>query len=430
MQILPRTPRQLARSAARRTLRPSKPVLHGLLLVLTCGSIFLGLTGPVIERALALSTDQQVLGHNVFATTTLSAPDDFSGSPQGHDVALSWSEAQSGTGYAVFGVENGSSNDCSAAAFASLASTGELNYLDVDRYSPQGTWFCYQVHTTHDTWTSQQNNPVTAAQLVFVAASLQLINGGDTSACGEEQYGDVDDVDCGDQISVAFNQPVDANTGPGNDSTVCADQDSGTIWLGSTGSGACTSAEAVHLGRLSGGAIENGNSRFAASYDWNEAHTGLIVTIGALIYGNTYPTLSPSMWTLTPTENTGNLLSGSGRYHLCDTNADGGNCLPSASWTSRSSSRQARVINAPTATPTPDVPIAITETLGPTETLSPTDDPTATETPPIDSFTPMPSPTPTATPTDGPPTVTLEPTVELPMATMEPTLESLSTATP
>jgi hypothetical protein len=445
MAFLPSALRLSTRRATRRTLHPSRSALFYLLLALTCGSLLIGTTGPSLEHALALSTDQQVLGNNYFATSSLSAPGNLSASPRGHDVALSWIEGQSGTGYEVFGTENGTSSDCSAAIFTSLDSTTTTDYSDSNRYTPQGTWYCYQVQTTRDTWSSQRDNPSVAAQLGFVAASLQLMNGGDTSACGEEQSGVVGDLDCGDQISVSFNQPVDVTTGPGSGDTVCVDQSSGTIWLGSTGSGDCTSNETVHLGRLMGGTIENGNSRFYASYDWNTAQTGLIVTIGPLLSGTTYPTLSGSQWTLTPTANASDLLSGTGGYHICDTNASDGNCLPAADWMSGSSPQRERLISAPTATPILAVPVTITETprpietLDPTETLSPTD-PAPTEAPATNEpFTP--TPTPTATPTAEPPiatieptleprTATPEPTIEPPSATVEPALEPLPASTP
>jgi len=359
MACLLRALRLSARPAARRTLRPARSTWLCLLLVLICGSLLLSTTGPFIERASALLTHQQNLNNNLFGTTSLIAPGNLGASPHGHDIALKWSAGQNGAGYEVFGVANGNSGDCTSITFASLGSTTSTDYSDSDRFSPQGTWYCYQVQTTHGEWTSQENNPSAAVQLGFVATSLQLTNGEDTSACGAEQFGYVDELDCGDQISVGFNQPVDPDTGPGSGDTVCADQN-GTIWLGSSAtSGGCASNEIILLGRLTGGAIENCDSRFDASYDWNDEHTVLIVTVGALVFGS-YPTVSDSTWTLIPTDNTDYLWSDSGGHHICDTNADGGNCLPSASWTSRSSSRQARVINAPTATPTPDVPIAIT----------------------------------------------------------------------
>jgi hypothetical protein len=325
-----RTPGRAARRATRPA--PRRRLVWLYLLIGLAGGILLSASGPLAERALALATDQQVFDDNFFTTTTLVAPSDLSASLQGHAVALSWGSGQAGTGYAVFGAATGLRGDCSEAAFASLASTADLSLLDADRSAPPGTWFCYQVQTTRGEWSSQQDNPVAAVQLGFVAASVQLNNGGDTSACGAEQYGVVDELDCGDQISVAFNQPVDTATGPGSGDTVCADQSSGTIWLGSTGSGDCTSSEDVHLGRLTGGTIGNGNSRFGANYDWNAEHTVLVVTVGARVSGSTYPTLSGSAWALTPTGNTSALLSAIGGYHICDTNAEGGNCLPEAGW--------------------------------------------------------------------------------------------------
>ena len=386
-----------------------------LLLVLTCGSLLLSsTTEPFIERASALLTHQQNLSNNLFGTTALVAPGNLNASTQGYGVALSWSEGQSGTGYEVFGAANGTSSACSGATFTSLASTTTASYSDSNRYAPQGTWYCYQVQTTHGEWTSQENNPSAAVQLGFVAASLQLTNGGNTSACGEGTYGVFADLDCGDQIAVTFNQPVNTTTGPGSGDTVCADTTNNTILLGSsTTSGACTSSETVHLGRLTGGTIGDGSSRFAATYKWN-TDTVLIVTVGTLVYSSTYPTLSDSTWTLTPATNAGDLLSDSGGNHICDTDADGGNCLPGAYWTSGSSSQPARSISEPTATPISKVITIFTETPTPyvlvtatailplpTATSEATITPTYTSTP---TTTPLPTDTFTSTPTIEPPT--------------------------
>ncbi|CAG0928960.1 hypothetical protein TFLX_01188 [Thermoflexales bacterium] len=389
------------RSATRRTIRRQQPAFLYRLLILACGSLLLSTTGHIVGRAFALVTHQQVLGNNVFATTVLVAPGDFSASPQGHAVALSWSDGQSGTGYEVFGAANGSSRDCTGATFTSLGSTTATGYSDNDRFAQPGTWFCYQVQTTRGDWSSQQNNPITAVQLGFVAASLQLLNAGDSSACGEAQSGVADELDCGDQIVVGFNQPVDPATGPDSGDTVCADQSSGTIWLGSAGTGDCTSGEDVHLGRLEGGTIENGNSRFAASYDWNTNHTVLIVTMGALVSGSAYPTLSDSTWTLIPTTNVGDLLSDFGGYHICDTNADG-NCLPEANWTLGSSSSPDSASDTAFVFPPLEAPVLPTATPSPIEAFSATD----------------PTPTPTSTsPSEGPPTTTPEQLESLPTTT-------------
>lgn len=381
-----------------------------LLLILAAGTILLVGSEHAIGQALALSTHQQTIDDNTFATTQLGAPGDLTASPLGHTVQLAWSAGQAGTGYSVRGAASASSN-CTGVSFSNLDTTSNLDYVDSNRYSPQGTWFCYQIITTRGGWSSQQSNPVMATRLGFFAADVQLINGGDTSACGNEQYGVNEDLDCGDQISVTFNQPVDVATGPGSGDTVCADDSSGTIWLGSTDSAVCTSNENARLGRLTGGTIENGGSRFAASYEWSPDRTILIVTVGTLVSGSVYPTLSSGAWTLMPTTNTDDLLSDAGGYHICDSNTDGGNCWPEASWTGASFYKPDSAIDVPLATPTP------------IDSLSSTD-PAPTEAPLADGRS---RPTPTATSTLTP---TPTPTSEPPISAAEPTLDPFPTATP
>jgi hypothetical protein len=158
----------------------------------------------------------------------------LTGSPQGHDVNLSWSSGQDGTGYAVTGVANGTSDDCSGASFTAVGASIATNYADAQRYSPQGTWFSYQVATTASTWSSQANNPVLAVQLGFVTSAVSLIHGGDTTGCDEGTSGAVGALDCGDQPVISFNQPVNAGTGPASPDSVCADDIGDTLWLGST----------------------------------------------------------------------------------------------------------------------------------------------------------------------------------------------------
>ena len=44
-------------------------------------------------------------------------------------------------------------------------------YTDA-RFSPQGTWFCYQVLTSYSSWTSVNSNPTVAVRLGFFASSV------------------------------------------------------------------------------------------------------------------------------------------------------------------------------------------------------------------------------------------------------------------
>ena len=256
--------------------------------------------------------------NNVFAMTALYAPSSLTAVPAGHDVSLSWSAGQNGNGNAVLGVANGTSSNCTGASFGSVGTASGTSYTDTGRFSPQGTYFCYQVQTTYASWTSVQNNPVAAAQIGVVATSVQATNGGTAGV-----------LDPGDTIVINFNQPVNPASGPSGTDTVCsviAGAPNGQILLGSTTTnGGCATNEAVDLGKLTGGG-SNRNARYNATYVWTNSNTTLTVTIGNRLLG-TNPTITGT-WTLNPTTTATKLLSATGGFHICDTNAGGGNCLP------------------------------------------------------------------------------------------------------
>ncbi|MBI3537566.1 MAG: hypothetical protein HY070_08430, partial [Chloroflexi bacterium] len=201
-----------------------------LLLVALCASALVLAGQLVITPAQARFSSTSNLDGNTFVTTNLVAPSSLTASVSGHDVALSWSAGQNGTAYAVKGVANGTSSDCSSATFASIASTASTSYTDSNRFSPQGNYFCYQVQTTLGTWNSTTSNPTVAAQIGFFATSAQFTNGGTSGA-----------LDTGDQIVVNFNQAVNTATAPSGTDTVCPAYQG--ILLGSaTTSGVCDTA--------------------------------------------------------------------------------------------------------------------------------------------------------------------------------------------
>ena len=252
---------------------------------------------------------------SVYGFTSLYAGSGLTATPSGHDVSLSWSAGSNGSGYSVLGVANGSSSNCSTASFASLGSAGGTTYTDTGRYTPQGTWFCYQVKTSYGSWTSVSANPTAAAQLGVVAISAVAANGGTAGR-----------LDPGDTIAVTFNQALTTSTGPSGTNSVCAIAGA-TVVLGSTAtSGACAASETVNLGKLSGG-TSSANARFSATYAWSAGNTKLTVTVGARTVGLSNPTVS-GVWTLNPTTTASKLLSSTGSFHACDTNTGGGACLP------------------------------------------------------------------------------------------------------
>ncbi len=254
---------------------------------------------------------------NRFATTALYAPTSLSASPSGHGVVLSWAAGQNGSGYALDGAANGSSSNCAGATLASVGSSAGTSYTDTVRYTPQGTYFCYRVRTSYGpAWASVGSNPTVAARIGFVATSATLANGGVAGA-----------LDTGDQITLSFNQPVTTATGPVSTDTVCTTT-GGVVLLGSTTtSGSCSAGETVNLGSLSGGTASKG-ARWKASFAWTNSST-LTVVVGAKISGS-IPDVAGS-WTFNPTTMGTGLLSGTGAFHVCDTNSGGGNCLPAAS---------------------------------------------------------------------------------------------------
>jgi hypothetical protein len=318
------------------------------------------IAGHATSPAIARFTSQAAVDANTLSTRNLVAPASLSATPSGHDVQLNWPAGQNGNGYAVLGVANGTSSSCTGASFASLTSTASTSYTDSNRSTPQGTFFCYQVKTTYNTWTSQSGNPTAAAQLGFVATSVQLINDGNHTACsgsGAQLFGQAGTLDCGDQIIITFNQAVNTTTGPTATNTVCARRSNNTIWLASTTTtGNCTATETINLGKLTGGTIGVCDCRFNLSTAWSNGDKNLTVTIGARVAGSGYPTISTSVWTFTPTTTAAKMLSTTGGFHICDTNTGGGNCLPSTGSASTFSpviGKRLRPGPHPRVTPTP-----------------------------------------------------------------------------
>jgi hypothetical protein len=253
--------------------------------------------------------------NNVFATTALYAPSGLTATTSGHNVNLSWSAGTNGNGYAIRGVANGTSSNCSSVTYGSVGTSSGTSYTDSGRYTPQGTWFCYQVATSYASWTSVNSNPGAAAQIGVVATSVVAGNGGTSGR-----------LDSGDTITVTFNQAITTGSGPSGTDTVCS-VNGATIMVGSnTTSGACGPGEAVDLGKLTGGTT-SARGRWNATYAWSSGNTRLTITLGTRTNGAGNVNASGT-WTLNPTTTATKLLSATGSFHACDTNTGGGNCLP------------------------------------------------------------------------------------------------------
>lgn len=250
------------------------------------------------------------------ATRNLVAPTSLTATPQGHDINLTWTSGQNGNGYALLAVANGNSNNCTSATFSALTTTAATAYADTGRYTPQGSYECYQAKTTYNTWTSTTANPTAAAQLGFVATSIQATNGGTAGT-----------LDPGDKIIITYNQPVTTSTGPLATNKVCTNSAaSGNIIMLGDAIAGCSAATPVTIGALSG-ATSNKTSAYNATYTWTNTNTTLTITIGTRTSGAQNPTITGTL-TLNPTTTATNMLSATGAYHNCDTNTGSGNCLP------------------------------------------------------------------------------------------------------
>ena len=250
-----------------------------------------------------------------FSTRSLIAPTGLTATPSGHNVVLGWTAGSGGTGYAVSGVANGTSSSCAAATFSALSTTASTAYTDTGRSTPQGTYYCYRVATTYGTWSSQASNPTAAAQLGVVASSVAITNGG---TAGQ--------LDPGDKIVVTFNQPITTTTGPPTGDNICTST-TGSIALGSTGSGTTCTLTGLDLGTLSGVTV-GVNSRFAATWAWSAGNTVLTITVGARSAGSNTSVTGAA--TFNPTTTASKLQSATGSFQTCSTNTGGGNCLPTA----------------------------------------------------------------------------------------------------
>jgi hypothetical protein len=274
--------------------------------------------GLVTAAAAYAGWSSQATATQTISTRTLTAPTGLTATAVGHDVQLGWSAGSGGSGYSIQAAANGTSSSCTGASFAALSTTAGTSATDTGRYTPQGSWECYQVETTYGTWSSISSNPVAAVQVGFVATSGTVLNGGTANV-----------IDTGDRLTVAFNQAVKTTTGPTSTNTVCITSGaSATFVLGSTTtSGACSASEATKLGTITGMGV-SASGRWSATYVWSNANTTLTVTLGSRIQGAQTPAVtSASSVVFDPTNVAANLQSNSGSFHICDTNTAGSDCL-------------------------------------------------------------------------------------------------------
>ena len=262
----------------------------GAVVVLASAALLLS-TGP-IGGTLALFNGETENAGSTFAGGWVGGPASPTATASGYDVALAWTPGTHGpvTGQQLQGVDNGTSSNCTGAAYsllATMASATTASYTDSNRGNGtnDGDWFCYAIVSTSATvWTAQTAVP--ALQLGLAATALSTANGGTAGR-----------IDNNDTITLTFNQRT--NVGTAN-ILVCV-WSSGSIVLGDT-TGSCGAAgDAYSLGRItlsgatiSANAAANGSQvAVSSSAPWT-----VTVTVAGMS-GITNLSGSPT-WTFTP----------------------------------------------------------------------------------------------------------------------------------
>lgn len=230
----------------------------------------------------------------------------------GYDGVVTWTlpDTTGVQGQQILMTDNGTSTDCSAAAYGTTVATGlpptATVYTDANRSASTGAgdWFCYRVQSywTTNSWT--QDADAGATQLGLVVQSVVITNHGTASK-----------LDVNDTIALTFNQkPATPANG-----TICTFHTGGVIFIGDS---ACsTASDAFVIGKLAG------------------------FTVGGVGHQKRSATVSitaspPWVMTVTVTQ-TGQNVSGSGSF------------TPSTSLVSAATTDQATVCTTGGCVPTP-----------------------------------------------------------------------------
>jgi hypothetical protein len=227
-----------------------------------------------------------------FAGGWVDPPTAASANALGYDMSLAWTVGTHGpvTGQKLYGVDNGTSSNCTGAAYAliaTLASAGTASYTDSNRatLATDGDWFCYQlVSTSATSWTAPLSLPATQIGLVTSAVAITNSNG---------------TIAAGDTVTLTFNQRT--NLAAGN-LKVCVFTATKTILLGDLKNGVncgTAAADGYSVAQITTAATISADTRFSTSTAVVSAVAPwtMTITLGA---GTSVTTGASPTWTLTP----------------------------------------------------------------------------------------------------------------------------------
>jgi hypothetical protein len=216
----------------------------GASVVLAAAALLLG--NNVIGTTFALFNGETSNVNSAFAGGWVGAPSAATATASGYDVGFTWTPGTHGpvTGQQLLGVDNGTSSNCTIAAYtllATLASASTATYTDASRgtLANDGNWFCYElVSTSATSWTAPLALAPVQLGLVTTAVEITNVAGGTANR-----------IQKNDTITLTFNQRT--NLGTGN-IKVCV-YATGVIQLGDTspGGGCAASPPATYtVGKL------------------------------------------------------------------------------------------------------------------------------------------------------------------------------------
>jgi hypothetical protein len=256
------------------------------------GNRMVGLTGASFNAS-ATNTGSAFAGGWVGQASAATA------TASGYDVGLSWTPGTAGpvTGQTIRGTDNGTSSNCSGAAYsdfsftlgAAVGSTTDANRAVTSPVS-NGDWVCYQIVSTSATaWTQSYN--LSALQVGLAATSVSIANAGGTA----------NTVEPGDTIAITFNQRTNLTA---SSVKVCVfGTPDNTILIGDLKSGSncgTASGDGYSIGKLTtSSTVGSAGARFTSSSVAVTTSSPWKVTI-TLGSGGTDSVASGATWQFTP----------------------------------------------------------------------------------------------------------------------------------
>lgn len=244
----------------------------------------------------------------------VGAPTNLTVVPSGYNGQLAWSPGSHGVAtQQLYGVDNGASPDCPASGAPSYTSLGTMasattstytdssTLLDSPRSNVDGHYVCYQMVSSHGSWTATGSFPATVLGLVPTGISY---TGG-----GSLQTGTV--------ITITYNQPVTTSS---NSVYVCVSNTGQPIVI--LGNSSC----APTIGSFTGGTDSSKAITCTGSPVTVVGGTSIQVTLGGCGSGGGHTATMKGTTTFTGTGSV--VTSSTGGAVQCTTSL----CNPQMSW--------------------------------------------------------------------------------------------------